>query len=58
MNSLSHEGIREAWQPYYPQPLSDSDVTEIKSSISQLLSFLSHWTSQNQFKPLPQVQND
>jgi hypothetical protein len=45
-NALSPEGIREAWQPYYATPLTHADTWEIQSTMSQLLTFLSEWASQ------------
>lgn len=58
MNALSSESIRDVWQPYYSQPLSDSDVVEIKSNVSHLLAYLSKWAIQHKVKTPSQVYKD
>lgn len=58
MNALSNESIRDVWQPYYSQPLSDSDVIEIKSNVSHLLAYLSKWTIQYKVKNSSQAYKD
>ncbi|MFN5540023.1 MAG: hypothetical protein ACK481_08215 [Candidatus Melainabacteria bacterium] len=37
------EYTKEVWQPYYEEPLSDSDSTEIISNMTAFMSLIAKW---------------